>query len=124
MQTVTFLIEKTNGGYTAYAEGFSILTDGKTIKQVRANALEAVKEQCEVTGENSADFDVTFEYDVASAFDALNVNTVALTQRSGLNGTLISQYVSGKKRPSEKQRKRIESALHEYGREILGVRLS
>lgn len=124
MQTVHFLIEKTNGGYTSYSEELGILSDGKTIKQTQANSREGVKEQCEITGENPDDFNIVFRYDVAAAFDALKPNVTTLAARSGINGSLISQYASGKKKPALKQKQRIEAALHDYARDILSVHIA
>lgn len=124
MKTVNFLVEKVNGGYTGYAQDFSILTDGKTVRQVCDNAKEALAEQCETTGEPPQDFDVQFTYDTASAFDALKINVAAFGRRYGLNSSLISQYASGAKKPSGKQKRRVEAALHQYAQDILRVRIA
>ena len=118
-QTATFYIEKVEGGYTGYAKDFSILTEGDTIKEVYANAREALAEQCEETGENPADFDVVFHYDIPTFFEVYPVvNVSALGKLVGMNNSLISQYISGKKIPGPKQRLRIESGIHRLGHEL------
>jgi hypothetical protein len=117
--TVTFLIEKVADGYTAYAEGFSLLAEGDTIQETYANAHEALADQCEVTGENPADFAVSFRFDIPAFFDAYPiVNISALGQRLGMNNSLISQYISGKKTPGPKQRAKIETGIHELAQEL------
>ncbi|MGI4873085.1 MAG: hypothetical protein ACRYFX_18150 [Janthinobacterium lividum] len=117
--TVTFLIEKVADGYTAYAEGYSLLAEGDTIQETYANAQEALVDQCEVTGETPADFAVAFRFDIPAFFDAYPVvNISALGKLVGMNNSLISQYISGKKTPGPKQRARIETGLHELAREL------
>jgi hypothetical protein len=116
---VTFLVEKVEGGYTAYAQDFSILVEGDTIQETFSNAHEALAVQCEETGESPADFSVSFRFDIPAFFDAYPiVNISALGTRVGMNNSLISQYISGKKTPGPKQRAKIETGIHELAREL------
>jgi predicted RNase H-like HicB family nuclease len=119
METITFLVEKVEGGYTAYAQSRSILSEGDTLQEVFANAREGLAVQCEDSGENLADFEVAFRFDIPAFFDAYPVvNIKALGERLGMNNTLISQYISGKKVPGPKQRVKIENGIHELAREL------
>ena len=120
-QPATFFIEKVDGGYTAYAEALSILTEADTLQEIYTNAREALAEQCEETGENPADFDVRFRLDIPAFFDQYPINISALAPRLGINNTLISQYISGKKTPGPKQRKKIEDGIHELAREMAAL---
>jgi hypothetical protein len=120
MRTVDFLVEKVAGGYTAYAQQFSILAMADTLQEAYANATEALATQCEVTGENPADFQVAFRYDFATLFEVYDiVNVKALCKRLGMNNSLVSQYISGKKVPGPKQKAKIERGLHEFAKELL-----
>ena len=120
MQTVNFLIEKVPDGYTAYAKDFSILTEADTLKELYAEAQEALEAQLEVTGENVKDFKIEYKYDFSTLFEVYNVvNIKALSERLGMNNSLISQYISGKKEPGPKQKKKIEQGLHELAKELL-----
>lgn len=52
--------------------------------------------------------------------------TKAMTQRglsqiSGMNETLISQYATGIKKPGQKQLKRIETALHQFANDLQSI---
>lgn len=54
------------------------------------------------------------------AFDALKVGAVA--KEAGMNPTLLRQYLSGVKRPSPEQARRVQDALHRMAQRLLEVR--
>jgi transcriptional regulator with XRE-family HTH domain len=63
--------------------------------------------------------DLLFEVDLTSVFEVFPViNMKALSRRLGMNYTLISQYASGKKKPSTKQTEKIVEGINEIGREL------
>ena len=55
------------------------------------------------------------------SFEAVKVSAVA--KEAGMNPTLLRQYVSGVKRPSPEQSRRVQDALHRLARRLLDVRL-
>lgn len=46
----------------------------------------------------------------------------ALSHLTGINESLLSQYVNGVKVPSEKQKQRISDALEEFGKELSNLK--
>lgn len=46
-----------------------------------------------------------------------------LSERIGMNHTLLSQYANGRKKPSPKQKERIMEGIHEIGRELTEISL-
>jgi hypothetical protein len=46
---------------------------------------------------------------------------VGLEQITGINQKLLHHYSSGLKKPREKQRKKIETALHRFGNDLLAL---
>lgn len=63
-----------------------------------------------------------YDNDIArifSKFPQLNVSKVA--ESIGINKSLLSKYIYGIKKPSEKRRQEIVSALHELGRELIAI---
>jgi DNA-binding transcriptional regulator YdaS (Cro superfamily) len=50
------------------------------------------------------------------------INAKALSERIGMNQSLLSQYISGIKKPSAKQAHRILQGVHQIGRELSEVR--
>ena len=118
-EVVTFKVEKVDGGYTAYAQARSILTEADTLNELNANITDALTLQCEHLGVKPDDFTIQLEYDLAALFDVYKViNVSALAERLEMNNSLISQYTSGKKTPSSKQKQRIVGMLHQIGKEL------
>ncbi len=67
--------------------------------------------------------DLTFQIELASVFDVFPINVKALADRIGMNYTLLSQYVNGKKKPSPKQTGKIMEGIREIGRELKEISL-
>lgn len=51
------------------------------------------------------------------------LNSKFLAEKIGMNPTLLSQYVKGRKKPSPSQTERILSAIHEIGKELSEINL-
>ena len=67
--------------------------------------------------------DNRFEYDLESFFDFYKViNAKALSERIGMNQSLLAQYIKGIKKPSAAQTKRILKGVQQIGRELSEVR--
>jgi len=54
-------------------------------------------------------------------YKVLNANFLA--ERIGMNPTLLSQYVRGKKQPSSKQTDKIISGIQSIGKELADIQL-
>ena len=124
MKTVNFLVEKTATGFTAYAVEYSILAIGKSLKQVYEEAEAGLAEQCEYLGESLTDYELVFTYDFPTLFEVYGLNVKVVSSVTGLNSTLISQYINGKKKPSRKQKNRIEAGIHSYARGLENFRFA
>lgn len=120
MKTVTFNVEKTATGYSAYAPDFSILAVGKTIKAVQQDAEDGLSDQCEYLNESRAEYSLVFTYDFPSLVEVTRLNVDALSKLAGLNPSLMSQYLNGKKKPGPKQKQRIEAGIHAYAKTLSG----
>jgi len=114
MNVVIFKVEKTATGYSAYSEEYSILATGKTLKSVEQDAIGGLDDQCEYRGVDRAEYTHVMDYDFGSLIASTRLNVDALSQFAGLNPTLMSQYVNGKKKPSDKQKRRIQEGIHKY----------
>jgi transcriptional regulator with XRE-family HTH domain len=67
--------------------------------------------------------ELQFEFDLESFFDFYKViNAKALSERIGMNQSLLSQYINGIKKPSASQTKRILNGVQQIGRELSEVR--
>jgi transcriptional regulator with XRE-family HTH domain len=81
---------------------------------VEQDAIDGLDDQCDYRGVDRADYQAVMNYDLPSLVAATRLNVDAVSQLSGLNASLMSQYLSGKKKPSVKQQKRIEQGIHRY----------
>jgi hypothetical protein len=65
-----------------------------------------------------------YAYDVSAffaEFDAVKINSIA--KKAGLNQGLVRQYVAGIKHPSKQQVEKIQTAVHELGKQLIEVQL-
>ncbi len=121
---ITLILEKTDTGFSAFAEKYQIYTTGRTIPEIMENALEAANlyfedEQITLTQEN-----LKFEIDFKQFFQYYRViNARFLADKIGMNPTLLSQYVQGRKKPSEIQTEKILLGIHQIGMELSEINL-
>jgi transcriptional regulator with XRE-family HTH domain len=119
-----FIVERTRTGYSSYEQNHPIFTTGGTILELQVNALEASNLYMEEQGKRVTRSHLDFEIDFKQFFEFYKViNAKHLAQRIGMNESLLSQYVTGKKKPSKKQVERIIDGLHEIGKELLEINL-
>lgn len=128
MKKIGFIVERTSTGYSAYAENFdkcSVATTGSGIVDLKKNIVEATNLFLEHTNQKPVtENDIAIRYDLPQFFEFYKeINAAALSKRIGLNQTLLSQYVNGKKRPSEKQVQKILMGIRELGRELVEIDL-
>jgi hypothetical protein len=117
--TITVIKEDTGYSATTNHGDRYIFTEGETLDELKINMVDAV---------NLAFEDLQFIYtideiklilDIQSFFDFYKViNVKALSSRIGMNQSLLAQYISGIKKPSSIQRKRILTGVQQIGREL------
>lgn len=121
---IVFILEKTDSGFSVYAEKYPIYTTGKNISDVHQNVLEASNLFFEDEGIEVKPGNIQLEIDLKQFFTYYRViNAKFLAQRIGMNETLLSQYVKGHKKPSRKQTDRIIAGIQEIGQELSEINL-
>jgi len=121
---IRMIVEKTNTGFSAFSEDYPIYTTGRTIPELMENAVEAANlcfedENITVTQEN-----LKFDIDFKQFFQHYRVlNAKFLADKIGMNPTLLSQYVQGRKKPSETQTEKILLGIHQIGQELSEINL-
>jgi len=121
---IKWIVEKTDTGFSAFTEDYPIFTTGRTIPELIDNAYEATSlnfedENIQITHEN-----LKFEIDFKQFFQYYKVlNSRFLAKKIGMNPTLLSQYVQGHKKPSEKQTSKILHGIHQIGQELSEINL-
>lgn len=123
-KVIKMIVEKTDTGFSAFSENNPVFTTGRTISELIDNAYDAVnlffeEEEIKVTHEN-----ISFEIDFKQFFQYYKVlNSKFLADKIGMNPTLLSQYVQGHKKPSEKQTEKILLGIHQIGQELSEINL-
>lgn len=124
VREIKFIIEKTNTGFSAFAKKYPIFTTGSSIPELMNNILDASnlyfeEHEIKIVAEN-----LKYEIDFKQFFLFYRVlNSKFLAEKIGMNPTLLSQYVKGRKKPSPSQTERILSAIHEIGKELSEINL-
>ena len=126
MKKIRVKVEKTPTGFSAYAEKYPAFTTGATVAELIANMVKSINLYFEESGDEKVvtPNDLQFIVEVTSVFEAYPIiNVKALARRIGMNYTLLSQYATGKKKPSPKQAGKIVDGIHEVGRELSELNL-
>ena len=122
---VKITVTKEDTGYsaTALTDDNFMATESETFEGLKEMVLEAVNLSFEEKNFVYTLEDIQFEYDLESFFDFYKViNAKALSERIGMNQSLLSQYIKGIKKPSALQTKRILQGVQQIGRELSEVR--
>lgn len=125
MKKLKVVVEKTSTGFSAYVEKLPVYTTGGDIQELTKNIVEAlnfyfseIKDNREVSKRTLA-----VSFSIPSLFELYPINVKHFASRIGMNYTLLSQYVQGRKKPSEKQTEKIVEGLQEVGKELSEVNL-
>ena len=134
MGIITAIIECTENNYSAYLEGLDgIVSIGDSIDEIKRNLCEALDYYLEDFVGHEADipqvlkggYQLEFKMDVKSF---LNVycgifTKSALERLTGIHQKQLWHYAKGKSVPRQTQVTKIETALHNLGKELLAIRL-
>ncbi len=119
------IIEKTETGFSSYISDLGVFTTGRSLTELRENLKEAL----ELLFEDEENFevsltDIEMQFDLQQFFQYYRViNASFLADKIGMNPTLLSQYVQGSKKPSQKQTERILKGVQEIGLELSQLNL-
>ena len=121
---INISVEKTDTGFSAYATEYPIFTTGRTVPELLEYALEATNLYFEEQGYSLTQENLKFEIDFKQFFQYYKVlNAKFLAEKIGMNPTLLSQYVQGHKKPSDKQTEKILKGIHQIGQELSEINL-
>lgn len=116
-------IGKTKTGYSAEADKYPVYTAGDSLDEIKAIIIDALNLHFNDKKKQVTEDDIKLTLDLASFFEFNKViNAKALSERIGMNQSLLAQYVSGHKKPSASQVKRILKGVHQVGKELSAIR--
>ncbi|QEH41557.1 helix-turn-helix domain-containing protein [Chitinophaga sp. XS-30] len=127
MKRYTFIVEKTDTGYSAFAadDKVPVVTTGADMPQLRKNILDALNTWLDIKHMKPAvEKELIIRLDLAQFFEYYKViNSSALAERIGISQSLLSQYANGIKNPSDKQVNRILTGIKALGQELTYLEL-
>ena len=116
------IVERTNTGYSAYAQNYPVATTGEDLIELKSNMVEALNLFFEENGHHVSENDIKVTLDLTQFFKFYKViNAKALSERIGMNQSLLAQYITGKKKPTPTQTQRILKGVQQIGRELVEV---
>lgn len=121
---INITITKEDMGYSAHTivQNISINTQAETYDELKENILDAVNLSFEDKGFIYTIDEIKFTLDLESFFSFYKViNAKALSERIGMNQSLLAQYIKGTKKPSPTQTRRILSGIQKIGRELAEI---
>lgn len=119
------IVEKTNTGFSAYAEDYPVFTTGRTMAELLKNLTHALNLYFEDDGIKIQSKNLTLEIDLKQFFQHYRViNAKFLAERIGMNPTLLSHYVQGRKKPSPTQTEKILQGINSIGKELAELTLA
>ncbi len=136
MKKILIIVEKGRGGhYNVFSPKteFTLLNgQGATVENAIFDMKEALQEVIESYLENGEEIhselrgniEFEYKYDVASLFNYFAViNLSSFARKNGMNESLLRKYKNGLAFASEKQCRKIESALHRLGHSLCAASL-
>jgi len=132
MKELKIIIEKSIDFYDAYALNcLGVYGAGDTVDTAKENVLEGLKLFIETKQKDDlpeilkGEYKIVYKYDTQSFLNYYDniFSKVALEHMTGINQKQLHHYASGIKKPRQEQRKKIETALHKLGEELLAIEL-
>jgi predicted RNase H-like HicB family nuclease len=132
MKLVKVIIEKTKNMYSSYAENVpGIYGGGDTVEEAKKSILDAIRllkehnDKKHIPAILKGKYAIVYKYDAESFLKHYKgiFTNAALERITGINQKQFQHYASGLKKPRPAQAKKIESALHRLGSELMALEL-
>lgn len=132
MKQIKVVIEKSNDHYSSYAENVEgVYGGGETPEQAKQSIIDAIKllkkynKPANIPSILKGNYELIYRFDTISLLNYYKkiFTNAALERMTGINQKQIQHYSSGLKKPRAAQTKKIETAFHQLGAELLAVEL-
>jgi len=132
MKTITMVLEAGKDGFGAYSEGDEgIYGMGDTIEECKRDVLDCIVSKKEFMSKEQVpevlkgDYELVYKYDTESLLKYYKgvLTNSAMERLTNINQRQVNHYASGRSKPRKAQRQKIQTALHDLGRELLAIRL-
>jgi hypothetical protein len=131
MKKIKVIIGRGKDNYGAFAENTEMITGvGNTVQEAKASVLECIELIKTFPPKNipailKGEYEIVWKLDVESLLDYYKgiFNQKGIAKLTGINEKQLNHYASGLKKPRPTQAKKIETALHRLGNELLAIEL-
>lgn len=131
---VKVIIEHAGSNFSAYvADVDGIAVTGDSIDEIKASMYEAIDDYIQVCKEYGlktpeqfiGEYELAFELDVCSLLKIYEgiFSKSGLERLTGINQKQLWHYATGKSKPRQEQRLKIEKGLHRLGNELISLHL-
>lgn len=130
MENLIIIIEKSSDHYGAYSENCDLVfAGGDNVAEVKENVLNAIRLIKEEYAEKDipdilkGEYEIIYKFDVPSFLQYYSkvLSLAGIERLTGVNQTQLSHYISGFRKPSKRTTEKIETALHNFGKELSQV---
>ena len=131
MKKIKIVIERSKDFFSAYAENVEgIYGAGDSVLDAKNSIIESIALTKKYNKKNAppilkGEYTVVYRFDIESFLNYYKgiFTNAALERLTGINQKQLHHYAIGLKKPREAQIRKIETALHKLGGELLTVRL-
>lgn len=129
MKTIEVIVEYADNNLSAYISGVPIIVTGDNIGEIKANLAEAVELYLEEAEHPvtmlQGEYSFVYRYDTQTLLNYYSkvFSYVALQYLTGINQKQLIHYAMGISKPRERQKRKIEVALHNLGQELSAISL-
>ena len=129
---IKIIIERSDDSYSSYAQNVpGIYGQGDSVDEAKQSALTGIEllkkynEDDNIPDILKGDYEIVFKFDVESFlnFYKKTITNAALERLTGINQKQFQHYASGLKKPRPAQVKKIETAMHRLGKELISMEL-
>lgn len=129
---IKIIIERSDDSYSSYAENVpGIYGHGNTVDEAKQSALTGIdllkkyNQDENIPAILKGDYEIVFKFDAESFLNFYKkiFTNAALERMTGINQKQFQHYASGLKKPRLAQVKKIETAMHNLGKELMSVEL-
>ena len=108
-----------------YSFGESLDELKKNIKEAIDLHIEGLLDTDESVNDEiiSGEFELELKINIQDLFEYYPLTVKGISERAGMNRSLLNQYVKGEKSMSEKQALRIIGTIHQLGNELIQLQL-
>ncbi len=130
MNQVKIMIERSKDLFSSYAENIEgIYGGGDTVNEAKQSIITAIelykKYNENAPGVLKGKYELVFKFDTQSLLNYYKgvFTNAALERITGINQKQFHHYAAGLKKPRLTQARKIETALHKLGGELMSVRI-